>query len=84
MPDSYALHPCLIHFCLQEPYRTSGPAPFAGPYYQRNCYPRQQHADTVVQHRGADITWFVFTNTAAIAPRCTAWPMLHCPMCVAN
>jgi hypothetical protein len=31
-----------------EPYRRDGPIPFAGPYYQHSCFPRFEHADTIV------------------------------------
>jgi hypothetical protein len=31
-----------------EPYRRDGPTPFAGPYYQHSCFPRFEHADTIV------------------------------------
>ena len=37
-----------LHVAL-EPYRKEQPAVFAGPYYQRNCYPRFEHADTIVE-----------------------------------
>jgi hypothetical protein len=40
-----------------EQYRLEQPEPFAGPYYQRHCYPRFEHEDTV-DTSGADaITW---------------------------
>ena len=42
-----------------EPYRTRVvPTAFAGPFYQRNCYPRQTQKDTIVEADDSSITWF--------------------------
>jgi hypothetical protein len=40
-----------------EPYRVQGPEPFAGPYYQRHCYQRYEHPDTVDTSDPHAITW---------------------------
>ena len=33
-------------------------SPFAGPFYQRNCYARQIHNDTIANTGNNSITWY--------------------------
>eukprot|EP01052_Picozoa_sp_SAG31_P029885 SAG31_NODE_3012_length_4788_cov_2.735125_4_plen_558_part_00 len=40
-----------------EPYRKEQPEPFAGPFYQRHCYPRFEHEDVVDSSNDA-LVWY--------------------------
>lgn len=41
-----------------EPYRKEQPEPFAGPTYQRHCYPRFEHPDVVDDSSVDAVVWY--------------------------
>lgn len=41
-----------------EPYRIEQPEPFAGPAYQRHCYPRFEHPDVVDSSSVDALVWY--------------------------